>query len=182
MHRFDRARVLLALVEELRAKGSWAGETHVQKATYFLQHLLGVPLEFPFILYKHGPFSFELRDELASMRVQDFLAWELQAYPYGPSLAPASASGLLKKQFPNMVARYANQIQFVAAKLDGKNVAELERLATGLYVTLDGTVPPGQRTTRIHELKPHVTIPEAEAAVRELDQIRAEAARLQPTA
>ena len=68
MDRLQRASVLLALNEQLRAAGSWAGETHMQKATYFLQHLMGVPLAFDFILYKHGPFSFDLRDELTAMR------------------------------------------------------------------------------------------------------------------
>lgn len=60
MERLNRAAVLLNLVETLRSKGSWASETHFQKAAYFLQELLRVPLEFEFILYKHGPFSFGL--------------------------------------------------------------------------------------------------------------------------
>jgi hypothetical protein len=63
MERLQRASILLTLNEELRRAGSWAGETHMQKATYFLQELTRIPLEFDFVLYKHGPFSFDLRDE-----------------------------------------------------------------------------------------------------------------------
>ena len=58
----DRVRngvVITKLIETLRERGSWCGETHVQKAAFFLQELMEVPMRFNFILYKHGPFSFE---------------------------------------------------------------------------------------------------------------------------
>lgn len=87
MERLAREAVLLSLVEKLRQAGSWCGETHVQKATYFLQEVAGVPLGFPFILYKHGPFSFDLRDELTAMRADGFLTLEPRD-PYGASLGP----------------------------------------------------------------------------------------------
>jgi uncharacterized protein YwgA len=60
MDRLRRAAILTRLIEQLRNGGSWCGETHVQKATFFLQELLNVPLSLDFILYKHGPFSFDL--------------------------------------------------------------------------------------------------------------------------
>src|ERR1035441_4963526 len=69
----QRMAVLTLLDREMLAKGSWCGETHIQKATYFLQELLGVDLGFEFVLYRHGPFSFELRDELSSMQADDIL-------------------------------------------------------------------------------------------------------------
>jgi uncharacterized protein YwgA len=68
MDRLWRASLLLTMNEELRRAGSWAGETHMQKAIFFLQELIKVPLGFEFLLYKHGPFSFDLRDELTFMR------------------------------------------------------------------------------------------------------------------
>jgi hypothetical protein len=69
------------------------GETHMQKATFFLQELIKVPLGFEFLLYKHGPFSFDLRDELTFMRAQGFLRLEPQ-YPYGPTLVGGEVSCL----------------------------------------------------------------------------------------
>src|SRR6266545_4036200 len=64
MKRLQRAALLTELVEQMRAHDSWCGETHLQKATYFLQELLDVEMDYDFVLYKHGPFSFDLRDEL----------------------------------------------------------------------------------------------------------------------
>ena len=52
MERLRRASLFLALNEELRNSGSWAGETHMQKATFFLQELMSVPMEFDFVLYQ----------------------------------------------------------------------------------------------------------------------------------
>ena len=40
LKRMQRDAVLLSLMNEMRAKGSWCGETHVQKSAYFLQELL----------------------------------------------------------------------------------------------------------------------------------------------
>src|ERR1044071_9771598 len=98
MEHLQRASLLVALNEQLRKAGSWAGETHMQKATYFLQEIMGVPLAFDFILYKHGPFSFELRDELTAMRAHGFVRLEPQ-YPFGPTLMTAEKSELQKDKY-----------------------------------------------------------------------------------
>ena len=60
-----RRAAISRLVEVMRAIGSWAGETHVQKCVYFMQGLLEVKMEYDFVLYKHGPYSFDLHNELA---------------------------------------------------------------------------------------------------------------------
>jgi len=174
MQRLERASILLALVEALRTRGSWTGETHVQKAAYFLQDLLEVPLELGFILYKHGPYSFDLTNELAGMQADDFLAFQPRPFPYGPSYVPGPLSGLLKASYGGVAVMYARQIQFAAQKLGARSVAELERLATALYVSFEGG-PPEDRPTRINALKPHVSVAEAAKALAELDQICCEA-------
>jgi hypothetical protein len=73
MNRLKRDAVILSLIENLKKKGSWCGETHILKATYFLQELFDLPLGFEFILYKHGPFSFDLSDEFTAMRADMLL-------------------------------------------------------------------------------------------------------------
>jgi hypothetical protein len=87
MKRLQRESVIIELADQLRAYGSWCGETNIQKATYFLQTLFDPELEFDFILHRHGPFSFELRDELLSMRGDGLLKLE-PANPYGPRIKP----------------------------------------------------------------------------------------------
>jgi uncharacterized protein YwgA len=177
MKRLQRAAVLLSLVEEMGNKGSWCGETHIQKAAYFLQKLLGVPLGHDFILYKHGPYSFDLADEITGLRADSILKFEIRPEPYGPSLAPDSVSSFLVDNYPKTREKYAKQVAFVAAALGTNNVAELERLATALYVTLEGHAEPDaeSRAACLHELKPHVSLEDAREAVRRVDEIRKQA-------
>lgn len=170
MQPLERASILLALSEALRNRGSWTGETHIQKASYFLQRLLGVSLELDFILYKHGPYSFDLTNELAGMQADGFLALQPRPFPYGPSYVPGPLSGLLKTSYGRIATFYEPQVQFAAQKLGARSVAELERLATALYVSFEGG-PPEDRPTRINALKPHVSVAEAAKALAELDQI-----------
>ena len=55
--------LVLLLLDQMSKQDSWCGETHVQKCAFFLQEGLEVPLDFEFIMYKYGPFSFELRGD-----------------------------------------------------------------------------------------------------------------------
>src|SRR5208283_4661878 len=87
MDRLRRAAIVASLVTKLRAAESWCGETHIQKAVYLMQDLMDVPTEYRFILYKHGPFSFELSDELTSFRGDELLELQPQSPPYGPRYA-----------------------------------------------------------------------------------------------
>jgi len=173
MNRLQCDVVILSLIDNLKEKGSWCGETHIQKATYFLQKLFNIPLGFEFILYKHGPFSFDLSDELTAMRADMLIRLQPQPRPYGPSLVPSNGSESIKKHFSSTLKKYDRNIQFVANKFRNRGVSELERLATALYVTQEIN-PNGSSEFRaqcITELKPHINMIEARAAVKEVDEI-----------
>jgi uncharacterized protein YwgA len=171
LKRFQRAAVLLELVGQMGKSGSWCGETHLQKATYFLQELLKVPTGFDFILYKYGPFSFELRDELTAMRADGLVELRPQP-PYGPSLVTTEEGRELKTEYPKTLKENGRAIRFVVDQLGDKNVSELEQLATALFVTLENQArSEDERAEEIIGLKPHITLEAAEAAVREVETI-----------
>jgi hypothetical protein len=167
-------RLILTVAGKLRRHGSWTGETHVQKVGYFLQELLGVPLKADYILYKHGPYSFDLRRTLSTMRAYQYVDWQPNPYPYGPTLVEGQLADTLKR-FTDEPAEYREKIDFVAEWLGTKRVAELERLGTALYVTLTEGAAAQDRAARICELKPHVAAAEAQDAVTELDTMIARA-------
>jgi hypothetical protein len=54
-------------------------------------------------------------------------------------------------------------------------LADLERLATALYVTLNENGQGKSREDRITELKPHIKIEEAREAVKSFDTMRRDA-------
>ncbi len=176
MDRLKRAAVLTRLMEKLREKGSWCGETHVQKASFFLQELMKVPLGFDFILYKHGPFSFDLRDELTGFRADNLIRLEPQ-YPYGPSILPTDLGKKIQEINSKTVGKYEDRIEFIADKLGPKHVSELERLATALYVTQlpNARASVDERSQQLTKLKPQIPLAVARTAVEEVDQIIGEA-------
>lgn len=176
MDRLKNSVILGYLIDQLREKGSWCGETHVQKSCYILQELLEVPLNYNFILYKHGPFSFGLRDELTALRADFLLRLEFQNPPYGPRIATTEMSGELQKLFPKTMKKYKEKVDFVTNALRDKGAAELERLSTALYITKNYYVPSvDARAERLVSLKPHVIPEKALDAVREIDRLADEA-------
>jgi hypothetical protein len=172
MERINNITILLQLIESLRQNGSWCGETHIQKATYSLQQLKGVPLNFNFVLYKHGPFSFDLRDELTAMRADGLIAFKIVNESYGPQLVITERGQAIKKAFAKNAKEHESSVQFIGSKLGDKGVVELEKLATALYVTKDMKIKKSDdRARKIVELKPHINVPQAEKAVSDIDTL-----------
>jgi hypothetical protein len=170
----DRSAILLDLAAQLRAHGSWTGETHVQKAAYLMQELLGVPSGFKFVLYRHGPFSFDLRDSLNKLETWGCIQTEEQPYPYGPKIVEGPTSEELKRASKNG-HEYVRPIQFVAQQLGKAKVSELERVATALFIELDPNIKPEDRPERLVSLKPHISREEAPNAFATLREIRSAA-------
>ena len=172
MNRNRRAALLTRLICKLREHGSWCGETHIQKATLFLQGLRRVPLGFEFILYKHGPFSFELREELTGLRADELIRFEPQ-WPYGPRISTTERSEYIQRVNAKTVAKYDDDIAFVVEKLGAKGVTELERLATAFFVTQHAEcgISRDSRAVQLTRLKPHIPINDSRNAVNQVDQI-----------
>jgi uncharacterized protein YwgA len=179
MKRLQRAAVLLSLIEKLKEKGSWCGETHIQKGTYLLQEMLGVPLEMEFVLYKHGPYSFDLNEQLAWFKADGILEEEVMPYPYGPKIAPGKLAEQIRTKYPKTRSQYDSQVRFVADHLGDSKVAVLERIATALYVTKENPENDvNSRAQHLTALKPHVSIEDAREAVEQIDMMMSEAANL----
>ena len=172
-----RAALIASLVAEMRKDDrSWCGETHIQEAVYFLQEITNVPLPFRFILHKHGPCCFKLRDELTNLRAEGWLELEL-ADPYAPRFKCTNKGKQLQEEYQESINSFWKHITFVIEKLENKFVAELERLATALFVSLlpEASEEANKLAAEVTKHKPHIPIEEASKAVDEIDRLRAEA-------
>src|SRR5688572_29134336 len=130
MDNLQKAAILSRLVVELRERGSWSGETHVQKATFLLQDAAGVPLDYHFVLYKHGPFAFDLREDLNESNGDGLLVIEPQAYPYGPKLTVTTRGQRNMQLREETIQRYRERIDAVVGFAGANGVTWLERIAT----------------------------------------------------
>jgi len=166
--------VVVSLVGEMLENGSWCGETHIQKVAYFLQSLMRVPIGYAFVLYKHGPYSFELHDDLTAMRANHFLDTKSRD-PYGPSFQQGELGSLVTARFPKSIDQFKPHIDFIANQLGDKGVVELERLATAQLVTLKHATPQAsvdERARKVRKLKPHIPLSTAIEAVEYVDALR----------
>ncbi len=119
MERLEQFAILGRLIEKMHEHGSWCGETHVQKCTYFLQLVRHVPTDFDFVLYKHGPYSFDLSDALGNMRANSIVSIEPR-YPYGVSINIGTHYGQLTRMYAGPLQKCDSDIRFVARELGNK--------------------------------------------------------------
>lgn len=174
MNRLVQEAVLVGLSRRLAKKGSWTGETHLQKATYLLSELRDIDFDFDFILYKHGPFSFELRDELSHMRGEGLIKSVVPDPRYGPQLLATEEGEKLESHLDRITARYGESLDWVADTLGGRGVMELERLATAMWMTRKEPGSVRERAEALVEVKPHIPLDDAVFSVEEIDRLLAE--------
>jgi uncharacterized protein YwgA len=156
------------IVEILDEMHSWCGETHIQKTAYVAKVIENVPFESKFILYKHGPYSFDMNGVLNHMRGQNILLVTPQgAYGSSYRLNEGIWSALSRATGARFDA-FDESLRFVCTQFARKKVAELERIATAVYVHLNFTsLNPQEQIRKLNELKPHIGIPEAQLAFTE---------------
>ena len=163
----SRRKTICQLIAAMQDLGSWAGETHIQKCVLFLQFMFEVPLGYRFRIHLHGPYSFELRDELAIMRAR----YHLDVIPqsgYGPSFTLGDR-GQLSIDSPTP---YSNAIQFVASHISTNDVRTLERISTAYFIRYTRADYSNDKiASEIHRLKPHIRIEEALKAMEDVEEL-----------
>ena len=175
MKNIDRWAIVAKLVNDMRENQGWAGETHIQKTLFFLQELLQVPSGYKFVLYRHGPYSFDLHDDLGKMLTNSIVGLEPRP-PYGPSFGIEDVGNRLLQQRSPTIDLYSKQFKFIVDTLGRKDVRDLERLGTALLMRTK--FPKADQTTlamRIIESKPHVPENLALDAVKEANRIERDA-------
>lgn len=162
---------IIALLEKMEQEGSWCGETHIQKTMFALDKLLNVSTGFEFILYRHGPYSFDLHEELLGMTASGALAVESKV-PYGPSIRPTENGKKLLLRFPHTIKRVQKHLEFVAKNFSTERVSALEKDATALYVTIEnGAMDNQERAREVTRLKPHISLANSLEAVEKIEEL-----------
>ena len=74
--------------------------------------------------------------------------------------------------FAGLVESHSGRSDFIAARFGSKDVKFLERIATGFLVSLQmREATQNERAERLHELKPHITMPLPLDAIRDVDRM-----------
>jgi len=173
---YRQAAILAAFVEKVRQAENNCGETLVQKAAYVMKELFGLPLGDEFRIHYYGPFSFELRDRLASMEADDIV--RVRPREMGVTYEIGDRFSQLRARFAADIEAASRAIEFTAERLGSLGVKKLEPLTTALYVTRELPGASTQvRARRLREIKQHIAEPEAIQAVETIDRWRSEVAQ-----
>lgn len=168
-----RCALVVCLAKKLRAKGSWCGETHLQKALYILQDVSKSNFGYKFIIYKHGPYSFDLNNELAAMRSARVLEFHFPKEGYGPSIVPTEFGERVMNANLENVHSFIPAVDFLADWFSASDVRHLEKVATAYFVTAKNPrTSTIERAKKLHSLKPHVDMVAAEEALKIVDEKR----------
>jgi uncharacterized protein YwgA len=169
----QRQAAVLSLIDALRKNSSWCGETHVQKSAFFLQILSEAKLGYDFSLYKHGPYSFELRSSLSVMATLKYIQSDVIDSRYGAQISPTPAGEkILMQRYGSLAKELEPIIAYLAVKFGNKGVKDLERVSTALYFTkVDPMETVLDRARAICSVKPHIEERLAVLAVEEVDNI-----------
>jgi len=170
----ENGAIILSIIRKLNEKGSWCGETHIQKSMYFIEKLFPELADYEFILYKYGPFSFEVRDDIGILLSDNFLELNPSSKD-GPRLSNGKNSRLLEEFFKDKIKENNEKISFVVDALATKKVTELEALASALYVdTKKPSAKLEEKIQKLQKLKPHIKEKQAEDAFKQLEIIKKE--------
>jgi hypothetical protein len=170
---FRKHVLLLSVIKRLRSRGSWTGKTHVQKALALLADTTDIAVPFAFVLYKHGPYSFEVEAELEQMRSYSAVEIQPNSDGYGVTIRPGGMAPFLEGQ-ATLSEEEEVALDRVCELVGSRTVTDLERIATAAWIRRrEGLVESRKVAERLHQLKPHVSIAEAEAADRELHGVLA---------
>jgi hypothetical protein len=101
------------------------------------------------------------------MKAMGLLKVVPQPYPYRPRIEEDQSAEVLKRMYAKTTDAYKEQVIKVADFLNAKGVAELERLATAVYVIKEtgNNSNVEAQAEKLRQYKPHVEETLAESAV-----------------
>ena len=174
MSRYDlthRAAIVAELIKALHQANSWCGETHIQKAVYLLQNFGKINMGYEFVLYKHGPYSFDLATDMASLRGANIVEFVFPVRGYGPSVQLTKIAPHVFHGSTQFVEPLLPIINFIESWLGPHDVRYLERVATAYFVRqLNPEEEPTALAAKIRQLKPHISEHDSLRAVQQIDE------------
>lgn len=167
----ERMGLASLAIRKLNEANSWTGRIHIQKLIYLAQELLGLGAHYEFVLYQRGPYSFELDDDVRSLRSVGAAEIILRPAPYGPTYVTTAVGNRLVNYAPVNEAM-ADRLGLLANVLGPRDGSELELLATTLYVMREGVTPNQRIVDRVRVLKPRFDALQVEKALSEVRALR----------
>lgn len=158
------AALVLELIAQSNRNEVWCGESYLQKVSYIAKTALKLPLSMPFLLYKRGPYSFELKALLLELRANRLVMLAPEGH-YGPSYAVVD--NVVMKQLRTHVGEHSEVVEPLVKCLSRKSIAELEAFSTAVMFWASQHEDADKYADELNELFPSISRPDAAATVEE---------------
>ena len=141
-----RERIIMDILRWRDEKGKKTGKTTIQKLVYLMEYL-GLPLDYEYTLYTYGPYSKKLMGELEFMREKGLIeiVWNYDYAGYEISIQGTAPEVEIEKR---------DIIEKVLSDYGTMNAAELELIATILYLKKRFDTPLNDLVEEVRKVKP----------------------------
>jgi len=170
--------LVLFIVRKLSEQKGWHGPVFVQRFIYLLQELLDVPLDLFFILYKHGPYSFELAETLTFLTANYLLEFKLPLNHLSPTLVPGKHAAYYDKKFKAEMDAINPRVTWLITKVNDMDFGKLTLLTFALYVLKQLRVQGKDEKkliSEMHQIRPVFSKKQITEAVEALKKLMNEA-------
>jgi uncharacterized protein YwgA len=156
VRRFDTERITL-------------GKTALQKMIFLLQRVFGFDSDYAFTLYTYGPFCADLARDLDIVEGFGGTVIADDSSYGGYRLRAGPATDELRRRGSGFLALASNALDRLIADYGRATVKELELRSTIIYISRPGRGDE-ELVRLVHQVKPHFSQSQIEAARRELDE------------
>jgi uncharacterized protein YwgA len=166
---WERYALIADLVRRFDTERITLGKTALQKIVFLLQRVFGFDSDYAYTLYTYGPFCADLARDLDI--VEGFggtvIAHDLSYGGYELRVGPATDE--LRRRGAEFLTKVSNSLDQLVADYGRATVKELELRSTIIYMAKAGR--DNEELVRlVHQVKPHFSEVQIEAARRELDE------------
>jgi uncharacterized protein YwgA len=158
------AGLVLEMIAQSNHVGGWCGDSYIQKVSYIAKAVLNMPLSVPFVLYKRGPYSFELKSLLLEMRASRLVMLVPDGH-YGPSFV--IIDNILTQRLRTNVSQYSASVARLVKDLSRKSIADLEAFSTAIMFWGSQQNNPDKYVDELNRLLPSLSRSDAAATVEE---------------
>jgi uncharacterized protein YwgA len=165
---WDRYGLIAEIVERFNAANYRLGKTALQKMIFLLQRSFEVDCDYSYTLYTYGPYSADVARDLD---VVAGLGAAQIGYDFGFAgyeIHPGPAGAELRERAKGFLSKIGPKLDQLIAEFGGFSAKDLELRSTIVYLSKRGQ-DKRKMVEQVHEVKPHFSRTQIEAAVSELE-------------
>lgn len=170
----SRAAWALHAIDQLNQQKSWTGRVHIHKLLYLTKELLKSEVPFQFDLYRFGPYSFDLDEEIRELTTFGLASGSLISEGYGPSYRVAEKfKSILEQPEGELPEDNLRDLEKVARAIGASSSGDLELLATCLWVEHQESISGADDViARVKQIKPRYSEPQIRAQHQQLEALK----------